>query len=780
MFTLRARFASLAPLAILAGVLAPPAQGEVVPNQLLDRVEVVSPTAVLEMSFKDTTVVPQFDTPPVSAGQVSSCQLTATRGLFCLDQLNGKKGRLVRQWNPVETGSDSTVFSCEDTAFGFDTAKTVQTCTALTVSDDGGIWVAGKKKSTYSLVKVVEKGSSCDNSKGWYDLNQEPSTQYCFKEYARDRPLLVDTTATKLILPGSLLCAGVIGLELKKTLMFFPDPDLNATASGCPTGYVEIANSKTWGLKGTELLQSASIFKPEDGTVSVALATSTIGRILAKDTTNTPLTAVPVFSVPDERNTRSTIFEPRRCDLNDANQQYGIRAGTKSGRIYVTDHNWCEVLALEPVLAGNPSSGLENVTIDSADLTLSTFACPYTQGCTDTTFYAPLQPTLAPGESIDLSECGDGEVCPLSYSRTDPTLAAANLTSVNLVSSQTGMTLFQIENLPDCRWLAQDNQTLPAICTGAGVISGGATADKQFLNVTPLLPKEVTDQFVKNPLPAMYISPDYRAQASAGRYYFDAFFGITEKGVVFTDTFDLELYVSQLAGSGQELGCRYYPQSSWPVPVGSLLQWDLTVRISENYRTVGGPATLSYADVLGNSGCASSKIIGAGFSIYAFNLEVFSVNPQIVFAQQVYSLYYDLYDALALTACSVVPEDGNNGQQPLPATACTSLYNNWESTRDKLDKCLTAANAPKQSEAIRNCQSANSQLDNFEATLRQVPACVTGQPCRDLANRRGDLLSRLRTFRHMFNDRFLPSVPANGFDDPAYDQLWPMPTRPPL
>jgi len=26
--------------------------------------------------------------------------------------------------------------------------------------------------------------------------------------------------------------------------------------------------------------------------------------------------------------------------------------------------------------------------------------------------------------------------------------------------------------------------------------------------VTPLLPKEVTDQFVKNPLPAMYISPD--------------------------------------------------------------------------------------------------------------------------------------------------------------------------------------------------------------------------------------------------------------------------------
>ncbi|HQQ79640.1 MAG TPA: hypothetical protein PLB01_20020, partial [Thermoanaerobaculia bacterium] len=38
------------------------------PIQLLDRVEVVSPTAVLDMSFKDPGQTPQFDYPPGATG----------------------------------------------------------------------------------------------------------------------------------------------------------------------------------------------------------------------------------------------------------------------------------------------------------------------------------------------------------------------------------------------------------------------------------------------------------------------------------------------------------------------------------------------------------------------------------------------------------------------------------------------------------------------------------------------------------------------------------------
>ncbi len=795
------RYALLVSIVTLATVCAPRAWGQALPDQLLDRVSVVSPAAVLEMSFDDTSRVPQFETPPVSAGQVSSCQLTATRGLFCLDQSNGIKGRVVRQWNPVETGSDRIVFSCEDSALGFDTKGTVETCTALTVGDDGSIWVAGKKKSTYSLAKVVEKEGTCANGEGWYDLQQEPTTQYCFKEYARDRPLLVDITATKLVLPGQRQCAGVIGLELRRTLRFFADPELNPDENDCPTlaeEPVAIATSKTWGLRGPELLQSVSLFtfrpeSPESGElqdwVSVALAASTAGRILAKDTTDLELVATPVFDVPSERASRSTLFQPRQCVAGGDNQ-YGIRAAIRTGRVFVTDYQWCEVLALEPTVPGNPLSGLRNVVVDGVDLTLSTFACPYpgaTQDdgtpCTSAASYPPLQPTLAPGDSLDLSKCTGS----CAIVRTQQGDAAASLSQVRLISSETGATIFQIVDIPDCRWLAQDGLPLPEICDGA--IVGSGDAREQSLDVSKLLPDEVTDQFVRNPLPAMLVSPEYRAQvrgkpAVAPRYYFDAFFAILEPGVVFKDTFELEFFVELLSGSGTSLGCESsYPTNEWPVSVSSLLQWDVMLRISENYPTIVGPddaPALGFGDILSNTGCGSSKGGGPSLSLYAFNLEL-TDGSEIVFARQVKSLFYGLYEAQAQTACRAVREDGNAaGTTPLTASACATLYAQWDGARDKLSKCMLASDYPKQSEAVRNCQAFSSQIDGYLASLTSTPACVDASSCTDRGNRRGELMVRVMVLKHVFNDRFLPSIPSEGFRDPGYDAVMILPARPPL
>jgi hypothetical protein len=59
--------------AILAlGLVMPRAQAQaLLPDQLLERVGAVSPGAMLDMSFRDTTLVPQFET-PVATSNVTS------------------------------------------------------------------------------------------------------------------------------------------------------------------------------------------------------------------------------------------------------------------------------------------------------------------------------------------------------------------------------------------------------------------------------------------------------------------------------------------------------------------------------------------------------------------------------------------------------------------------------------------------------------------------------------------------------------------------------------
>jgi hypothetical protein len=575
--------------------------------------------------------------------------------------------------------------------------------------------------------------------------------------------------------------------------------------------------------------------------VTFALGTTSGGLIKGKDTSNPTAIATTAFNIPQERTSRSVSFAPKTT-CSTTGQQYGIRTNAKSDAIYVTDRNCGEVLALAPSVS---PAGVLLANIDNGfgeDQTLSTCLDP-SSPCSDTGFYPPLQPTLAPGDSIDLNDCGfdtSGNAKTCTIAKSEFGTDAATLTKVNVVSTPSGLTLFQIQDMPDCRWLKGRPEYPASICDGAIV---GGDPDKpwtQYLDVSKLLPKEVTDQFVRkplnphypanstNPLNPMLLSPAYRAQvrgipvgvpvkdteitpSSPGapvkpRYYFDAFFGITEQGVIFADTFDMTLEVQDLAGGGTKLGCTpdgttTYPSNTWPVPMSWLLQWDVSVRISEYDLTVGGPSGLTYTDMLVNNGCGSGKNVSAGWSMFIFNLEM-SENPtsafdlenldvprelEITFAQQVVGLFYkDLYDALKLTACSSVTRAGSPVSLPpaFSASTCTALYNQWNGARDKLDKCITGSDSPKTSEAVRNCQSFNSQLDGLEASLRAVPPCqksptqANPDNCKDQANRRGEMLGRVATLRDVFNNKFLPSVPSNGFVSTGYNSLYPLALRP--
>ncbi|NJD30508.1 MAG: hypothetical protein FIB04_01295 [Gammaproteobacteria bacterium] len=781
------------------------------PTQVLDRVNVVSPRAVLNMAFDDPAQATPFDSPPAitTSKGFTACQLTPTKGLVCLDQNNGNPGRWVRRWNPVTaTGESPTpyLFSCEDPVLGLDTSRSVESCTGITADAKGNTVVAGKRKSGYNLIKVdavadLPAGAVCSpSSSTWRPLS---NSQYCYKVLLpRDRPLLVDIAYTTLAFPGGINCTGVIGLEDRKTLMFFPDADGTPNDSGCSVDPVVIADSKAWGLGTKELLQGTTTVTFPSGGGSFALVVSNTGRVLAKQTDSAsavafqvPLTRTDSTSyqtLADIRNTRvsggysGNGLAPNVCDSSA--QQYGIRTSTKSGTIYVTDRNYCESTALRPAgatLAGSPGPGFVVATFPAVapptkgwDLTLGTQL--YVNGTYPAASqYPALEPTLAPGISVDLSKCS-GSGCTLTANGSGtPT---ATLSRVTLAGSSTGMTLFQVRGMPDCRWILQDRNkqvqgvpALPQICEGAILKSDGTTpvplsstattgADSQYLDVRKLLPKDVTDQFA-TPLPQMLLQSQYRAQVSSGRYTFDGFFGIPDKGVQFRDTFDLELYIKDLAGA--ELGCPSptgtSPVSPWPPgSVGPLLPWDLTVRISEKALTVGGPTPLSYTGILANVGCGSTKNSGGSFSIYAFNLEL-TARDNLTFVKLLVSQFYDLYYAQHRTA--MVDQDGNVGGVPLTSTVVPNLAQNldniWYNAKDKLSTCIAGSNAPKKNEAVSNCQAFDSQMANY---FNAIPACTSDDPCYDVANRRGELKARVRTIRHVFNDRVLPSMPPGGFD----------------
>lgn len=747
-------------------------------TQVLDRVHAVSPRAVLDMSFDDPAQADPFETPPeiTTTRGFTSCQLTSKRGLFCLDRnSSGAPGRFVRRWNPVFANSEvgSPYFSCESLP-GVDTSKSVETCTGITADENGAVVVAGKRKGGYNLVKVAPRTDVQDGNcttDGWAPL---PSGQgLCYKVLLpRDRPLLVDLTYAELTLPNGVQCTGILGLENRTTLMFFTDRDAREkNHPSCEVTYAEtaIVGAREWGLQRGEMLQGATVVKTKNGD-SFALVISNFGRVLAKKTNDSlsspfPLqisrgTAAPFSSVVEVRSSRTEPAGTSASQCDGTAQEFGIRVSTKSGRLYVTDKNYCEVSAFEPAAdtLTSGANGLAVVQFVGRDLVLSTKAQP------SGTAYPALEPTLAPGISIDLSKCASEGGCTLVAASDG--IRAATLSNVKLASQAKGMTLFQIRDLPDCRWIQERSD--PEVCPH-GAVSGVGPPWKQYLNLKPLLPREVADQLAPEQQNDMYISPQYRAQEQNG-FRFEAFFGITQEGVIFQDVFNLE-FEPELSAR-DNYACNAAPAPG--TPVGELLEWDISVTVSEKVRVVGASGR-PYVDMLVNNGCGSTRAGAVRWSAYTYDMELTpqaynsesdgnDSPPQDYFAHLVVDLFFDLEDAREAYACPA-------GGELLGSAVCRDLESTWANARDKLTKCLTGSSFPRTSEAVRNCNSFDVQMANYRATLNTVPVCTaTTTSCRDPDNRLGEIKARVDTLRHVLNARLIPSIPEDGWN-PAFEGI---------
>ncbi|HMA11489.1 MAG TPA: hypothetical protein VKO83_06350 [Steroidobacteraceae bacterium] len=727
-------------------------------QQILDRVFAYNARSVLNLATGNAVRPPDFTNLGISGAAFSTCALTAVNGLYCID------GKQVRNWpNPMDPGTSSVILSCLDPVLGLDGKS--DTCTGMTVDQSGAIWLAGKKKNSHSVIKVVKKGLACPSS-DWATLG---GGALCALEYYSGRPTLVDIAsidgdAAKDFRPCPSCAAqsGVLGMEERKNAVFFPDPRASSP--------VIAVGSRDWGLSGNEVLQDVALLQVKNGTVvdSYIVATTSTGRILAKNPALVGA-ARPVFNVPAARGTAA------RCNL-DA-QQYGLRAGSTSALLYVSDRNYCQVVVLKPDSV--VFNSLVNVQQNNQNLVLSTVDLDANPDVA----YPITGLAVAPGISFLVADCAIR--CGLVNGGDGST--AAQLLSVDLFAGvPSGAVAFQVKGIPDCRYATAPGfpAALLPQCAVANVVvdpdpltglpdvgvpnacgAGPCPAAARWLNVTPLLPGDVASAFKASglgngTLPPLLVSPQYRAQSVNG-FVFEALFIITNPQIRFRDTFEGEYVVEKLQDSGTRLGC--VPADN---TLANLIRWDVATTVSEVYQGVGG----KYVDRLINIGCGSTKTMSERLSLLPYNLEItpdtygptaFSAQPSLtsnndaVFARLLQKLYGDLRYVQNELACKQV--DTTSGTPPVSAGDCGTLDSIWLNGKEKLDKCIEAAFQPKQSSSNENCQSFVSQFTNYRSRL---PASTS---TADVANRTGELKARVEVIFNLYYTRFLPSIPASGY-----------------
>ena len=712
-------------------------------TQVLDRVDAFDKTSVLGMKFDDPAPRAQdFDVLINSPGSdFKACKLSATNGAYCL------VGDEVINWPTGTTAGGSNIIAdCKDQAFK------AKSCTGMTVDLAGNIWLAVRNKGkTHNLFKLQKKDAdgSCLATN---------NANYCATLWSEDKPLLLDLnsvdgdTATDFTGFGK----SVVGLEERKTAVVFLDDGDDETVN---TVITVASGKRDWGLAGNEQLQSIALLQVENpGTSAIEnylLVTTSKDRIILAETDGTPDTR-EVFDIAGQRDSSAT-----QCNFDNA--YYGIRTSPKSGLTYVTDKQYCQVLALLPAFdAGNNLIGLINAPEGSSDLTLST------NGTLGT--FPVLGPTVAPGASIDLSECGAGESCTL-VAGTSNGATMSNVTTIP--GSKTGMTLFLIEGLPDCRLIPGacvallDNIDSEADLVTENIIidrQGSGDPAAQLLNVTPLLPREVTEPFAGT-LPPLWISQQYQAQLESPKSgFFTAMFGITDAN--FSGVFDIEVEVAELAG-GYQRGCRTGDPVNTPA-LTLIGGYDVAVKVSEGFVSINRDYINGNNDhevMLTNTGCGSSRMSGSRWSLWAFDLGFspdtydginIAENDSAVFFKLLVSLYDDLEQSVNQLAC--IAADGQSNA-PLATADCNAFSSALYNTRDKLDKCMSATLEPKNSSRSQNCQAYLSQYANLESTVADFS--LAGE---DPANRIGQTSVQMLVIDNVYTHLFFPSIPDAGFN----------------
>ena len=475
-----------------------PAQADV--TQTLDSVDAISGKRVLEMRFGEFPR-PAAGEPgylPQDAASLTApvetflaCQRSANRDLYCLlNSYVGADGRLtqpVRRWS--EGGSTQDLFSCTDPSLGLDRRK-ANPCTSMTVDLTGNLWLGGRNGTAHSVIKVVEvdSGGSCSvhpfPGAGRFQRITDLSagSDFCFRPYATGRPIIVDMTtiddkvgAAFRILPADKGGAGVLLLEERKTVVFVADPkDPDSGLMLEPLAPVQIASGKTgWGLQSGEEVQSAALLQLDcivgstctDGTdekANYVLATTSKGRVVAKRTD--PLgAAVGLFQNPSPQTCGSTAVP-----------QYGVRVSPQSGRVFVSDRNCAVVRELE----------VSSIPVGLSQLyALSTATEPATLLSTI---------SVSPGIGFNLYDCMNDD-CILYPDDGDDNAEGARITSVQVdPAGKSGLTVFRITGIPDCRYAPHRGDGVCAALPNGGIVMING---EEYLDVAGLLPLEVRSLF---------------------------------------------------------------------------------------------------------------------------------------------------------------------------------------------------------------------------------------------------------------------------------------------
>jgi hypothetical protein len=754
-------------------------------EQTLDSVDALTSRQVLEMRFGESTVpVPAYDDPVTASAPIvgtapglqtrfAACQRAGDRRLSCLlnSYTNPATGLLVQ---PVlrytEAGSSETLFDCTDPALALDRRR-ANPCTSVTADLAGNVWIGGRDGQAHSLIKVVEVPTTetcgtdrnalvddVTDSRGFSEFSRaSPSgSKFCFRRYATGRPVIVDMlsidskAAVGFQGPSGAVGKGVLLLEDRRTAVFVADRKLPNGAPDTVAPVVLASGKSGFALIGNEAVQSVALSqRPCTGANCTAndrdnylLATTSGGRVVAKrlDPLGPTAQVFPTLPATTVGTCASTLVP-----------QYWVRVSRQTDQIFVADRSCQQVRAFasasDPLAALVPLGSLSTAPASSTT-SLDTLS-------------------VSPGIGIDLADCFDEDCILVPDGPDTANNVGARLTNVEIVpNGRSGLTVFRIRNIPDCRHL-------PASACPAGAVV--AINGQAYLDVAKLLPPEVLELFDDTTSPTLedlelLIGPQYRArQDKYGGYTFEALFGRTEDGVLFRDVFDLEFDVGELVAelTGENVsrcGFQYAPITGDPDG------WDAIVTVSERTTTAAAldgtvlavratsPATgpARHVDMLTNTFCTNPTATkGKTWSLYAYGLDLTDTRPDR-FAHLLDGLFDDLERARVLSACRDV--DGNGGVAPLSAGICSALEADWDNTRDKLNKCIGAAQAGKTSALDQTCNAFRTQ---FDAYIARLEGATPQGP--DVANRYGELLVRIAVINYVYAQQFIKSVPPGGF-----------------
>jgi len=743
---------------LLAGTLGTIGAGAQEVFQALDQVKAYSANDVLDMTFNDPYRTEDFTrpaTPVTSASPFVACKQTSAAGLTCLTV----DEKVVNWSDPLDGASRAELFSCDDITGLLDT-RASNTCTGLTADESGAIWLAGKNKGkTHSLVRVAS-GACVAGTGGSFQTFTSSGKTYCAREWDTGRPLLLSVKRVEGQVAADFDSppdAGdndgdtVIGLEQRLNAVIFSATNRNDV--------YEIPGGRSgWGLDRKEDLQDIALLQAANGSGghdNYVLVTTNEGDVMAKDLANASAVATLAWTEAGNGCTApGTILS--------------LAASPKGEVVYLSNSGCADVVALKATrqagklkLVRATERNIERIPMEQDAPRLGT-----------TTLYPPVGITVAPGQDFQLEDCSGGESEACSQV---PGFKLWNLNFVNGVAVDSGVTVLQILNIPDCRWIPTAET-----CTTAAIYDPAGTGERsaQYLNVEPLLPQEVLDVLAaKNVvLPGqLLIPPQHRAQ-KRNSYKFDAFFFVVDESVKFTGIFDGEFEMEKLIGKESQCantigvpsivnGADAYGEHGI---VG--LDWDIVTKISEQERYVSVDGL--FQDVLLNTACGSSRTSTISLSMYNYPLEVTPdsylpgnpvgkrvvTNNDAVFARYIQKLFYDLDYVARYYACNL--SDAADGY-PASDLLCSTLVSNLVNAKDKLGKCIEATYQPKQSAGNQNCTSFLRQWSSVKANIDSIIAADSGR--NDPANRRYELRQRALVFDHVYATRFWPSVPAGGF-----------------